>query len=414
METFTSRSAANRVTISLCLAVALLEGVDLQSAGVAGPGIASEFALSVKQMGFAFSAGAFGLLPGAAIGGRLADWFGRKRVLLTSVVLFGLFSLATTQVWDFHSLLVARVLTGLGLGAAMPNLIALCSEAAGENRRSSAVGAMYCGMPFGGAIAALVGALWHSPAQWRAVFYLGGFGPVVVALLLALYLRESRQFEALAGQAAASKQGFVNALWRHERALTTSALWVAYLGTLIVLYFLMNWLPSMVIGRGLTHAQGEVVLVAFNVGAGLGAFGLGRLMDRIGHGRTVSLMYAGIAIALTVLAAASGIGMTVVGGFLCGMFVVGGQGVLYALAGLAYPTEVRGTGVGSAVAVGRLGSIIGPLAAGFLFTLGSSASMLVGASIPVIVVAALAALIVVRRFRVERAAAPGVSIGEAL
>lgn len=126
-------------TIGLCLAIALLEGLDLQSAGVAAPRIAKAFALSVAQMGWAFSAGAIGLLPGAALGGRLADRLGRKRVLMLSVALFGVFSLATTLVWDFHSLLLARLLTGLGLGAAMPNLIALCSEAAAPHQRSTAV-----------------------------------------------------------------------------------------------------------------------------------------------------------------------------------------------------------------------------------------------------------------------------------
>ncbi|CAM2195718.1 3-(3-hydroxy-phenyl)propionate transporter MhpT [Paraburkholderia sp. A1RI_3L] len=395
-------------TVALCLAIALLEGLDLQSAGVAGPRMAKEFHLAVAQMGWAFSAGAIGLLPGAALGGRLADRFGRKRVLMWSVALFGLFSLATTAVWNFESLLVARLFTGLGLGAAMPNLIALCSEAAGPQQRSTAVGAMYCGMPFGAAIAAVIGMLGTADASWRHVFYVGGLGPIVMVPLLGLFLRESQQFMAAKASkvSAATKQGtpgVTEALWRQGRARTTIALWISYLGTLIVLYFLMNWLPSMVLARGLSRVQSNLVLMMFNIGGGVGAVAIATIMDRFGRRGTVIGMYVGIVAALGVLASASGASSTAVGGLLCGFFIVGGQSVLYALAGHAYPTEVRGTGVGAAVAVGRLGSILGPLVAGQLFALGQSPSMLVGASIPLVVIAAAAALSVAGSF-VQRGA----------
>ncbi|WP_028211151.1 3-(3-hydroxy-phenyl)propionate transporter MhpT [Paraburkholderia mimosarum] len=392
---------SSKATIALCLAIALLEGLDLQSAGVAGPRMAKEFHLAVAQMGWAFSAGAIGLLPGAALGGRLADRFGRKRVLMWSVTLFGLFSLATTMVWNFESLLVARLLTGLGLGAAMPNLIALCSEAAGPQQRSTAVGAMYCGMPFGAAIAAVIGMLGTGDASWRHVFYVGGLGPIVMVPLLGLFLRESQQFVAAKASvgAKAGTPGVTEALWRHGRARTTIALWISYLGTLIVLYFLMNWLPSMVLARGLSRVQSNLVLMMFNIGGGIGAVAIATIMDRFGRRGTVIGMYVGMVAALAVLASAGSASATAVGGLLCGFFIVGGQSVLYALAGHAYPTEVRGTGVGAAVAVGRLGSILGPLVAGQLFALGQSPSMLVGASIPLALVAALAALTVVGAFR---------------
>jgi MFS transporter, AAHS family, 3-hydroxyphenylpropionic acid transporter len=388
--------AGSTATIGLCLAIALLEGLDLQSAGVAGPRMAKEFSLAVAQMGWAFSAGAIGLLPGAALGGRLADRFGRKRVLMVSVALFGLFSLATTRVWSFDSLLVARLLTGLGLGAAMPNLIALCSEAAGPRGRSTAVGMMYCGMPFGAAIAAVIGMLSVGDASWRHVFYVGGFGPIIMVPLLGVCLRESQQFVEVS--AKAQTPGVTHALWREGRTRTTLALWVSYLGTLVVLYFLMNWLPSMVLSRGLTHVQANLVIMMFNIGGGTGAVTIAAIMDRFGRRGTVVGMYVGIAAALAVLATAGGATSMAVGGLLCGFFLVGGQSVLYALAGHAYPTEVRGTGVGAAVAVGRLGSFLGPFVAGQLLALGQSPSMLVTASIPLVVIAALAALTVVGAF----------------
>ncbi|BFG73431.1 3-(3-hydroxy-phenyl)propionate transporter MhpT [Paraburkholderia terrae] len=397
------------LTIGLCLVVALLEGLDLQSTGVAAPRMAREFHLAVAQLGWAFSIGALGLLPGAAIGGRLADRIGRKRVLMLSVALFGIFSIATTQVWDLNSLLAARFLTGLGLGAAMPNLIALCAEAAHPDHRSTAVGAMYCGMPFGAALAAVIGIVSPGDEGWRHIFYVGGVGPLLILPLLAVFMKESMHFIAL-GQHREASASVAQALWKENRASTTLALWVSYLGTLIVLYFLINWLPSMVLSRGLTRVQASVVQMMFNIGGGIGAIVIAGLMDRIGKKPTVTGMYVGIAAALAALAGATGSVSMACGGLLAGLFLVGGQSVLYALAGSAYPTRVRGTGVGAAVAVGRVGSMVGPLIAGQLFALGQGPSMLVAASIPLIAIAAIGALVVVAKFPREMlVASPAVS-----
>lgn len=402
LETFMQRSTNTRthgaVTVGLCLIVALLEGLDLQSTGVAAPRMAREFHLAVAQMGWAFSIGALGLLPGAAIGGRLADKLGRKSVLMLSVALFGIFSIATTQVWDLHSLLAARFLTGLGLGAAMPNLIALCAEAAPLDQRNTAVGAMYCGMPFGAALAAVIGIVSPGDAGWRHIFYVGGVGPLLVLPLLAMFMRESAHFvkaRSNPGRLREASPGVAQALWKEGRAGTTVALWISYLGTLIVLYFLINWLPSLVLSRGLTRVQSGVVQMMFNIGGGIGAIVIASMMDRIGRRRTVAGMYLGIAVALAALVGASGGTSMAWGGLLAGLFLVGGQSVLYALASSIYPTEVRGTGVGAAVAVGRMGSILGPLIAGQLLAIGQSATVLLSASIPLIAIAAVAAWLVV-------------------
>ena len=400
MRQSTNTSESSALTIGLCLIVALLEGLDLQSTGIAAPRMAREFHLAVAQMGWAFSIGALGLLPGAAIGGRLADKLGRKRVLMLSVALFGIFSIATTQVWDLNSLLAARFLTGLGLGAAMPNLIALCSEAAKPGQRNTAVGAMYCGMPFGAALAAVIGIVSPGDEGWRHIFYVGGVGPLLVLPLLALFLRESAQFVAARSSGSASRKpstSVARALWQEGRGATTIALWISYLGTLIVLYFLINWLPSLVLSRGLTRVQSGVVQMMFNIGGGFGAIAIASLMDRIGRRRTVGGMYLGIVVALAALVGASGGVSMAWGGLLAGLFLVGGQSVLYALASSLYPTEVRGTGVGAAVAVGRVGSILGPLIAGQLLAIGQGASVLLSASIPLIAIAAIAAWLVVSK-----------------
>ncbi|RKP49691.1 3-(3-hydroxy-phenyl)propionate transporter MhpT [Pararobbsia silviterrae] len=390
--------------LSLCLIVAILEGVDLQSTGVAAPRMAHEFGLSVTQMGLAFSAGMFGLLPGAMIGGRLADRIGRKRVLLLSMVVFGMFSILTALVWSFPSLLVARVLTGLGLGGAMPNLIALSAEAVAPRRRNTAVSIMYCGMPLGGALAAFIGVLSAGDTAWRHIFYAGGIGPLIVVPLLLLWLPESRAFEtesAVARGTAVEPKPTLAVLFGEGRAAATIEIWISYFCTLIVLYFLLNWLPSLIVSRGLSHAQAGVTQIFFNAGSVIGVLALGLLMDRYKPRAIVTIVYVGIVASLIALSGAMTMGALSVSVLFAGMCVVGAQAVLYALAAACYRTEFRGTGVGAAVAVGRLGSIVGPLAAAQLLAIGKSASMVIGASVPVTVVALVTAWLAVRHARAD-------------
>ncbi|MDR0242355.1 MAG: 3-(3-hydroxy-phenyl)propionate transporter MhpT [Burkholderia sp.] len=396
MNTYVAERPAVATTLALCFAIALLEGLDLQSVGVAAPRMAREFGLTVSQMGIAFSAGTFGLLPGAMLGGRLADRIGRKRVLIASVALFGLLSIATAQVSSFAMLVVVRVLTGIGLGGAMPNLIALSSEAVEPRSRSSAVAAMYCGIPFGGVIASLIGVLLAGDTEWRHIFYVGGAGPLLLLPLLAMLLPESRAYLDIAGTSAA-RTSVARTLFGDGRTVSTLALWISYFCTLIVLYFLLNWLPSLMAARGLDREHVGLVQIAFNVGGGLGALGIGAALDRMRASRVVGGMYVGIVLSLAALAAAPGFASLAAAAFAAGMFVIGGQSVLYALAAIYYPTAMRGTGVGAAVAVGRLGSVVGPLAAATLLAAGRSAPVVIGASIPVTLVAAVAALLLIRR-----------------
>ncbi|MBN6731097.1 3-(3-hydroxy-phenyl)propionate transporter MhpT [Burkholderia multivorans] len=396
MDTSVAERPAVATTLGLCFAIALLEGLDLQSVGVAAPRMAHEFRLTVSQMGIAFSAGTFGLLPGAMLGGWLADRIGRKQVLIASVCLFGLLSIATAQVSSFAMLVVVRALTGLGLGGAMPNLIALSSEAVGARSRSSAVAVMYCGIPFGGVIASLIGVLLAGDTEWRHIFYVGGVGPLLLAPLLIALLPESRAFLDVSASGAA-RAGVRDTLFGGGRTGSTLALWISYFCTLIVLYFLLNWLPSLMAAKGLARGQAGIVQIFFNIGSGLGVLGIGMSMDRMRPARVVGGMYAGIVLSLAALAIAPGLMWLSVAAFAAGMFVVGGQSVLYALAAIYYPTAMRGTGVGSAVAVGRLGSVVGPLAAAELLAMGRSASVVIGASIPVTLVAAIAALLLIRR-----------------
>ena len=373
-------------TIGLCFLVALMEGLDLQAAGIAAQGMAAAFELDKLHMSWVFSAGIFGLLPGAFAGGWLADRIGRKRVLMASVGLFGVFSLATALAWDINSLLVARCLTGVGLGAALPNLIALTSEVAGPRLRGTAVSLMYCGVPLGAALAALIG-IADLAGGWQVVFYVGGVVPLLIVPLLGLYLPESQQFRNVQGEAPI---GVVQGLFHNGAALPTALIWVSYFFTLMVVYILINWLPSLVIGQGFTGRQASWVMLALQIGAAAGTLFLGWVMDRLAAWALSALIYIGILVSLTALGLASHLPGMLAAGFIAGFFATGGQCVLYALAPHFYRPSIRATGVGSAVAIGRLGAMSGPLVAGKMLALGTGTAGVMLASAPGIVIAAVA------------------------
>ena len=373
-------------TIGLCFLVALMEGLDLQAAGIAAQGMAAAFELDKLHMSWVFSAGIFGLLPGAFAGGWLADRIGRKRVLMASVVLFGVFSLATALAWDFNSLLVARCLTGVGLGAALPNLIALTSEVAGPRLRGTAVSLMYCGVPLGAALAAMIG-IADLVGGWQVVFYVGGVVPLLIVPLLGFYLPESQQFRKVQGEAPV---GVVQGLFRDGAALPTALIWVSYFFTLMVVYILINWLPSLVIGQGFTGRQASWVMLALQIGAAIGTLFLGWVMDRLPAWALSVLIYLGILVSLSALGLASHLPGMLAAGFIAGFFATGGQCVLYALAPHFYRPSIRATGVGSAVAIGRLGAMSGPLVAGKMLALGTGTAGVMLASAPGIVIAAVA------------------------
>lgn len=394
-HTNSDRRAERRtwLTIALCFIVAVLEGIDFQAPGIAAPGMAQALSLDKLQMGWVFSAGILGLLPGALFGGWLSDRIGRKWVLIASVALFGLFSIATAHAWDLPSLLGARLLTGVGLGAALPNLIALCSEAAGERLRGTAVSMMYCGVPLGAALAALVGVVGFS-ADWTLVYYIGGLLPLLVLPLLIIWLPESAAFLARRDckqnndnrVTASVAQG----LFGNGTALPTLLLWLAYFFTLLVVYMLISWLPTLLVGQGFSRVQASWVMFSLQIGALIGTLALGVLMNHLRPLAMSVLIYLGLLIALAALGMAEAFSSMLVAGFAAGMFATGGQGVLYALAPLFYRTEVRATGVGMAVAVGRLGAMSGPLVAGKMLALGTGAAGVMLASAPGLIAAGVA------------------------
>ncbi|WP_454834485.1 3-(3-hydroxy-phenyl)propionate transporter MhpT [Pseudomonas lini] len=393
------KPARNRavITVALCFIVALLEGVDIQSAGIAGPGIAAHFQLDKAEMGWVFSSSILGLLPGAFIGGLLADRIGRKTVLIGSVLLFGAFSIVTSMAWDLPSLLSARFMTGLGLGAALPNLIALSSESARETGRATAVSLMYCGVPLGGATASLV-AMLGGAEQWQLVFHVGGWAPIIVAPVLYFFLPESSSYQATTRSPnAQARTGIADGLFGGGQAMPTLLLWISCFFTLTVVYMLLNWLPTLLAGQGFSRSEVGTVQTLLNLGMASGSILAGVLLDRWNAIKLVALIYGGMLLALLGLGISASFINMLIAGFIAGFFVLAAQLILYALAPQFYPSAIRATGVGSAVAIGRLGSMSGPLIAGQMLASGTGVAGLMLAASPGILAAAASVIVLLRR-----------------
>ena len=391
------------VTILLCALGAIFEGVDLQVAGVAAPGIVGEFKPDPQQLGIFFSASTLGLCGGALLGGRLSDWMGRKRILIASVAVFGLFSLLSAAAPSFWTLTLARLLTGLGLGGAFPIFVALTAESSFPKRRSFNVAVVYSAMPFGGAVVSLLSMLVGS-AHWRQLFMIGGVAPLLVAPIMAAYLRESQAFErtlvaegvaAAQGAAAAQQTGF-RAVFAEGRASRTLLLWASFFLGLLTLYLLLNWLPTLLLGYGLDKRHASLAQVAFNLGGAIAALFVGRLLDGPYRRGTAVVVFAALPVSLGCLALApqrSSLIVFIV--LMLGILVLAAQVVMYAMAPQCYPTRIRGVGVGTAVAFGRIGSIAGPAIAGVLVARGLATSQLLLTLVPVTIVGGICAITLV-------------------
>lgn len=396
---------AGSTTVALCCLVTILEGFDLQAAGVSAPRLSQALGLTAAQLGWFFSSSTFGLMLGAAIGGRLSDRYGRRIALLLSVLMFGLLSIITGLAGNNDQLLVARFLTGVGLGGALPNVIALVAENMPLSRRSGAIGLLYAGMPGGGAIASLVSLLGASPADWRMIFFVGGVAPLAALPLLIRLLPASppparRQHQPT----VRSADGFFRAVFGEQRAGRSAILWLGFFLALSIMYLLLSWLPSLLISRGLTRGDAATVQAAFNFFGAGGSVLTGWLMDQL---RWRPMVAVGVftAAALTIAAVAgvpsSLIAWLMIGGAL-GATVSGCQATLYGLAPSCYPMAVRGTGVGVAVSVGRCGAAVGPLLAAQMLTAGFSSNQVLLTLLPVVAVAGIATTILSLRPAVEQ------------
>jgi AAHS family 4-hydroxybenzoate transporter-like MFS transporter len=386
--------------LALCLLVAILDGFDTQVIGFLVKPMADSLAIAPSAFGPVFAAALVGLMIGALVLAPLADCIGRKKVLLASVITFGVFALLTAFVDQYDELLLVRFLTGLGLGGAIPNLVALAAEYMPRRASRSAVTLVFCGMPLGAMLAGLTAQHVLAHWDWRVIFIIGGLLPIAVALIIALRLPESMEYLArssrnrsvldrlikqlfpsvstLPVETFATVQStaeripvsrlFIDGMWRR-----TLLLWLPYAMNLLILYSIMSWIPTVLASANAPMSTGILAIILFSLGGVIGSVCQGYAMNRYGTTHVLLgefVCYLALVLVLSTLPVTLDFFLGVM--FVLGITVQGAQAGLNAVAAEIYPQSIRSTGVGWALGIGRIGSILGPIFGGLMLGLGWS------------------------------------------
>ena len=398
---------------ALCAMVVLLDGLNTQVIGYLGPVLSKDWNLSRAALGPVFSASLAGLMIGLLVIGPLSDRVGRKLAIVLSTVLFGCFTLLTAAAHGLPDLFFYRLMAGIGLGGALPNALALTGEYCPARRRATLVVIMFCGFSLGSILGGGLTATLVSRFGWRPVFLAGGALPLFFAPILITMLPESLPFlvekglkndqiarllrridptfavppDARFATSEPRAAGMpVAHLFHSGRALGTVLLWLVFFLNLLVFFFLQNWLPTVLTDSGLATETAILVSTLISVGGIAAGILSGPLMDRFGPYPVLAVLYvSGTAFVALIGFAPTSLAAIIAITFGAGFSVSGGQKSVNALAVIFYPTAVRSTGVGWALGVGRIGSIIGPLLGGWLMARGwSNVNIFEFASLPML------------------------------
>lgn len=374
------------LVFAICFVIVLLDGFDTAAIGFIAPSLVAEWGISRPALAPVLSAALFGLAAGALVAGPLSDRVGRRLMLIMSVAVFGAACLASSYAGTIGQLTALRFITGLGLGAAMPNAVTLMSEFCPDNRRAAIVNLMFCGFPLGAAFGGFLAAWMIPNFGWRSVLQLGGVAPLALLVLLVLVLPESVRYMVARKQPAEKVRRVLARITGHpieaaefvasekagaaehnglrlvlsRRFLVGSVmLWLAYFMGLVIFYASINWMPLLLKEAGLTPKSATLISALFPLG-GIGAVLCGMLMDKFNANRVIAICYALTAVSVYCIGQAVGnVGLLVLVVFVAGVLMNTAQSSMPALAAAFYPTQGRGTGVAWMLGIGRFGGIAG-------------------------------------------------------
>ena len=384
--------------LALCFLVVAADGMDVAIMGFLAPSILQEWHASRAAFGLVMSAAPAGLVLGALVAGPASDRIGRKTVLTLSVLLFGIFTALTSFTGNLTEMAGLRLLTGLGLGAAMPNSTTLLSEYVPQRARSLLIAIMFTGFNLGSGVVGFAAAWLIPQFGWRAVLQAGGALPLLLVPLLVVLLPESARFmvvrrhaaerigavlgrvcrtrfepgtEFVAPEPALQANAPTRVLFSPGYGGMTVALWTTYFMGLLVIYLLTGWLPTLIKDAGLPIAKAASITAMFQIGGTLGAILVGWAMDHVSPTRVIGVSYAVGAACILALSSAgplsSSLGLLVAA---AGFFMSGAQTGLNAFAPNCYPTLARATGVSWMLGMGRFGSILGSSIGGVFLAAG--------------------------------------------
>jgi MFS transporter, AAHS family, 4-hydroxybenzoate transporter len=394
-----------KIVLALAALSVIFDGFDNQLMGFAVPAIARDWGVPRSAFAPILALGLAGMVLGSVLAGYFGDRRGRRPALIGCVTVFGLATLGIGFVHHLPMLSILRVIAGAGIGGALPNAGTLTAEFTPLRRRATAVILTIVCLPLGGMVAGVIAAHILPFYSWRVLFFIGGATPLALVAVLLFMLPESPRFlgrnpsrsaelgqlmnrlgyrgplhepEPDATEAPAPEQREnknLPSLFDRATSRDTAFLWIASFCCLACVYLVFSWLPSLLTARGLDLATASNGLAAYNFGGVLGALTCAWLVPRAGS-RLPLLSFAGLgaasAVFIAYLRADTSHFHLIASLGTHGFFVNGVQTTIYALAAHIYSVGVRARGIASALAVGRIGSIVSALAGSALIQAGST------------------------------------------
>jgi len=377
-----------------CGAAVMLDGFDAQIIGFVAPTLIQEFKIQPAALATTFSAGLFGILVGCLLLAPFADWLGRRWLIIFSIFLVGAATLLTSRVETLHELEIMRFVTGIGLGACMPNALALTAEYAPSRMRGTLTTWMFTGFSLGALAGGVLAAHLIPYTGWRSLFVIGGVLPLALAVTMMASLPESVRYLAARGGrsttiasiltrikadpqvtpsslfviAEENQRGFtLPHLFTGGRAVGTLTIWGIFFLMLFDVFLLASWTPTILASAGLTRDSAVLVGAMQQAGSVIATILLGPLFDRIGFYRSLAPLLIASAVGVLVMGmAGASLPVLNAAALFAGAGIMGGQTAAIIVAGAFYPTFIRATGVGWGLGIGRVGAIIGPLIGGWM------------------------------------------------
>jgi MFS transporter, AAHS family, benzoate transport protein len=385
-------NAFHKLVLLSCALIIIFDGYDLAVVGIALPSLMKSMAVDATSAGFMVSAALFGMMFGNILFGTLADRIGRRKVVVICIALFSVFTAAAGFTSDPITFSVMRFIAGVGIGGVMPNVVAQMTEYSPLRIRSTLTTLMYSGYSVGGVLAALLGKGMIESYGWQSVFIAAGVPLILIPLILKAFpesmpflIKKGRidELKAIVSRIEPSyepkptdvfalpiEDKADNAPIRHlfleGRGFSTVMFWIAFMMCLFMVYGLSSWLTKLMASAGYGLGSALTFALVLNFGAVVGAIGGGWLADRFHIKHVLACMYLLAAVSITLLGfkAPTEVLLVLVG--LAGASTIGTQIVSLAYAGQFYPMAVRGTGIGWALGVGRIGAIAAPIVIGVL------------------------------------------------
>ncbi|ENU80914.1 4-hydroxybenzoate transporter [Acinetobacter sp. ANC 3789] len=383
-------SAYQWMIAAICFFIVFLDGIDTAAMGFIAPALAQDWGLDRSQLGPVMSAALGGMIIGALVSGPTADRFGRKAVLSFSMLIFGGFTIGCAYANNLDTLVILRFLTGIGLGAAMPNATTLFSEYCPTRIRSLLVTCMFCGYNLGMAIGGFLSSWMIPNFGWHSLFLFGGWSPMILTFFVVGFLPESYRFLIVRGgnnekvrkilsriaptqvqnvtefhvpeekSAVQKKQNVFSMLFSPTYIKGTLLLWFTYFMGLVMIYLLTSWLPTLMRETGASMERAAFIGGLFQFGGVLSALFIGWAMDRFNPNRIIAGFYLAAGVfAFTVGQSLSSPILLAVLVLCAGVAINGAQSSMPALSARFYPTQCRATGVAWMSGIGRFGAVFG-------------------------------------------------------